>query len=87
MVCRAVRILEPIKCTDPSNIPDSLMPREGELLRHSIIGGGSDLGDGEWSFDVDRRLSLGPDVLRSQLAAGLDLLYDNEARAGGPVGW
>lgn len=87
VVCRVVRIVGRLERTEFCNVPENLMPREGELLRPPIIGAGSDLGDGEWAFDVDRHLLLGPDALRRPLAAGLDLLYDNEARAGGPVGW
>ncbi|EIW62442.1 uncharacterized protein TRAVEDRAFT_42808 [Trametes versicolor FP-101664 SS1] len=87
VVCRVVRIVGRLERTEFCNVPENLMPREGELLRPPIMGAGSDLGDGEWAFDVDRHLSLGPDALRRPLAAGLDLLYDNEARGGGPVGW
>ncbi|EIW62438.1 uncharacterized protein TRAVEDRAFT_68880 [Trametes versicolor FP-101664 SS1] len=81
VVYRVVRIVEPMERTALCNIADSLMPREGELLS-AVLAAKSER-DREWSFDVDRCLSLGPDTSRYQFAAGLALLYDNEARARG----
>ncbi|OJT11369.1 hypothetical protein TRAPUB_12114 [Trametes pubescens] len=84
VVCRVVRIVEPMRRTGFRAVPKSFVPREGELLRTQFFG---DVDSPEWAFDIDHRLSSSPDKRTTQFAAGLDLLYDNEARAGGPVGW
>ncbi|EIW62467.1 uncharacterized protein TRAVEDRAFT_68891 [Trametes versicolor FP-101664 SS1] len=84
VVCRAVRIIKPMELTGILSIPGSLLPREGELIRTTFPRAQD---SPEWSFDIDDNLSLAPDTVRARFAAGLDLLYDNEARAGGPVGW
>lgn len=76
VVCRVIRIVKPMRLTGFRAVPQSSIPREGELLRTNSLG---DLEGPEWAFDVDHR--------STQLAAGLNLLYDNEVRAGGPVGW
>ncbi|OJT09473.1 hypothetical protein TRAPUB_14053 [Trametes pubescens] len=84
VVCRAVRILEPMKRAGVLSIPVNLLPREGELIRMTFTGAQD---SPEWSFDIDHHLSLAPNSAGARFAAGLDLLYDNEVRAGGPVGW
>ncbi len=86
MVCRVVRILERVEATGVYPFPKSVNPQEGELM-HAVVEGGTRVDGREWSFDVDHFLALGPDNPRGQFAAGLALLYDNEERAGGPVGW
>ncbi|OJT10670.1 hypothetical protein TRAPUB_12816 [Trametes pubescens] len=86
VVCRVVRILERVEATGVYPFPKSVNPQEGELM-HAVVEGGTRVDGREWSFDVDHFLALGPDNPRGQFAAGLALLYDNEVRAGGPVGW
>ncbi len=83
VVCRVVRILKPMKRTGLCSIPHSVFPREGELIYTTFPAAR----DSPWSCDIDYNLSLAPDTAGARFAAGLDLLYDNEARAGGPVGW
>lgn len=73
-----------MKLTGLRAIPEHLMPREGELVRTKFSSG---LDSPRWAIEVDRRPSQGPRAFGAGLAAGLDLLYDNEVRAGGPIGW
>ncbi|KAI0351007.1 hypothetical protein OH77DRAFT_1430207 [Trametes cingulata] len=86
VVCRVHRIVDPVKILPgaPLYLQDQefLLPRPGELLQFLPSGKRIKKSD-TWSMNVDKRLASGSSVL----AKGLSLLYDNEERAGGPVGW
>ncbi|KAH9886979.1 hypothetical protein C8Q73DRAFT_267165 [Cubamyces lactineus] len=76
VVCRVLRVVDPIKPSDILHVPDVLIPREGDLLRISI----REAKQSCWFVDVDTKMTSRK-IEDASLADGLAVLFDNEARA------
>ncbi|KAI0655678.1 hypothetical protein C8Q70DRAFT_1057228 [Cubamyces menziesii] len=76
VVCRMLRVVDPIRINGQMRVPNALIPREGDLLRMSIREAKKPC----WFVDVDSKVTS-KSSRDATIVDALALLYDNEARA------